>query len=88
MLICSEGIMAPYIPSAEVGMKLALTGTAIIMSLLNFWQLVCHRRKVAKNNKLLKASQGLRVKLKVMIFGKSVAVNSEPCIFIDICRLF
>ena len=60
MLICSEGIMAPYIPSAEVGMKLALTGTAIIMSLLNFRQLVCHRRKVAKNNKLLKASQGLK----------------------------
>ena len=25
-----QGIMAPYIPTAEVGMKLALTGTVII----------------------------------------------------------
>ena len=34
MYIClfssPQGIMAPYIPTAEVGMKLALTGTVII----------------------------------------------------------
>ena len=28
-----QGIMAPYIPTAEVGMKLALTGTVILLLL-------------------------------------------------------